>query len=360
LAVLITCVKMRSKIGTISLSIYFVFSFVTNAQSGGNNTYDFLNLTNSARVASLGGQQISIFDDDLNFTFHNPSLLNASMDNHLVLNYVDYFMDINYGYVSYARSRGDWGNWAAGIHYISYGKFREVDESNLKKGEFRADDYALNLIYSRTLKDSMFYVGVNVKPIFSDYESYRSVGLAFDAGITYVSSNHLFSAALVVKNTGFQIKRYYKDHPREPLPFEIQLGISQKLHYAPFRFSVLAQHLEKWDLRYKTLDDLEPTSSFTPENENKVDQFFDNFMRHFILGVEFLPSDNFNIRLGYNYKRRQELKIDDKLGMVGFSWGFGLRIKKFHVSYGRATYHLAGASNHFSVSTNLSEFYKNF
>ncbi len=351
----------RRRTGFIVFLGIVVFLSNTSAQSGGNNTYDFLNLTNSARVASLGGQQISIFDNDLNFTFHNPSLLNESMHNHLVLNYVDYFMDINYGYVSYARSRGDWGNWAAGIHYISYGKFRSVDEYNIQRGEFRADDYALNLIYSRTIIDSLLFAGVNVKPIFSDYESYRSVGLAVDMGITYQNSDKLFSAALVIKNAGFQIKRYYKKHPREPLPFEIQLGISQKLRYAPLRFSVLAQHLESWDLRYETLEELEPSSSFsTTENENKVDQFFDNFMRHIILGVEFLPSDNFNIRLGYNYKRRQELKIKDKVGMVGFSWGFGLRIKKFHISYGRATYHVAGASNHFSISTNLSELYKNF
>ena len=353
---------MRSIKYFITIACCILQLFSARSQSGGDNTYDFLNLTNSARVASLGGQQISIYDNDLNFTFHNPSLLNASMNSHLVLNYVNYFMDINYGYVSYARSRGTWGNVAAGIHYISYGKFREVSEYNVKAGEFRADDYALNLIYSRTILDSLFSVGVNMKPIFSDYERYRSVGLAFDAGITYYNNEKLFSAALVVKNAGFQIKRYYKGHPREPLPFEIQLGITQKLKHAPFRFSVLAQHLETWDLRYKTEEELEESSSTTfgeSDEENKVDAFFDNVMRHIIFGIEFLPSDNFNIRLGYNYKRRQELKIEDKLGMVGFSWGFGLRVNKFHISYGRATYHVAGASNHFSISTNLSQLRKN-
>ncbi len=81
-------------------------------------------------------------------------------------------------------------------------------------------------------------------------------------------------------------------------------------------------------------------------------------MRHLIFGVEFIPFENFYLRAGYNYQRRQELKISSRVAMVGFSYGFGIKISKFHLSYGRATYHLAGASNHFSISTNFSSFYK--
>jgi hypothetical protein len=74
--------------------------------------------------------------------------------------------------------------------------------------------------------------------------------------------------------------------------------------------------------------------------------------------MEFLPGENFYVNVGYNYQRRQELKVLVRVGMVGFSWGFGMKINKYRFSYGRATYHLAGASNHFSLSVNLSEFYK--
>jgi len=63
------------------------------------------------------------------------------------------------------------------------------------------------------------------------------------------------------------------------------------------------------------------------------------------------------VDLGYNYKRRQEMKMNSWPGMVGFSFGFGFRIKKFHMAYGRSSYHLAGGSNHFSLTTNLSQFY---
>ena len=75
-----------------------------------------------------------------------------------------------------------------------------------------------------------------------------------------------------------------------------------------------------------------------------------------IFNAEFLITDNFNVRFGYNYLRRTELKIDEKLGTVGISWGFGMRISKFHLSYGRSAYHQAGATNTLSVSTRLSDF----
>ena len=108
------------KIYFISLVLLLGFNSVL-AQVGGRYTYDFLNLTNSARVASLGGEVISIPDNDLNLTFHNPSLLSPEMDQMMVINYVNYLSDIQYGYFSYSRNYSKIGSFAAGIHYINYG-----------------------------------------------------------------------------------------------------------------------------------------------------------------------------------------------------------------------------------------------
>ena len=143
------------------------------------------------------------------------------------------------------------------------------------------------------------------------------------------------------------------------MPFKIQAGISQKLQYAPFRLFVTVHNLHKFDLSYEKEEDGTTSSVFddSSNEKSKLEKTADNVMRHVNLGVEFIPLDNFYLRLGYNYRRRQEMKIDDRVAMVGFSWGFGIKIKRFQLSYGRATYHLSGASNHFSISTNLHEFY---
>lgn len=340
--------------------LVILISFATlpaMAQLGGESTYAFLNLTNSARVASLGGKQVSLNDDDLNLAFHNPSLLSQNTSNHFVLNYVNYFAGVAYGYASYSQSVKQ-NNLAVGIHYIDYGSFLETDATGIIYGSFYASDYAVNLIWSRDL-DSTFRVGVNLKPIYSKYERYSSYGFATDIGITYHNDDALFSAGLVIKNLGMQLKSYTAN-TREPLPFEIQLGVTQKLRYAPFRFSFALQHLQKFDYTYTIEEDEDDFSSFgqSADEKSKVGEFADKALRHVIVGVEFMPLKSFHLRFGYNYQRRQEMLIDTKVGMVGFSWGFGLKISKFHLSYGRATYHLAGASNHFSISTNLSQFYR--
>ena len=332
-----------------------------NSQPGGK-AFQFLEITNSARVAALGGKAVAAGDDDLNLPFHNPSLLTSSMHNNLVLNYVDYFAGINYGYASYSRSYENIGNFAIGIHYLNYGKFIGADEIGTITSEFRAADYALNLIYSRQL-DSLFTIGINLKPIYSNLESYNSVAFALDASITYHNQEKLLIASLVIKNIGTQITTYYPNGEREPLPFEILMGLSLKLKHAPFRFYIVAEHLETFDLTYKTekdkKDEIDPFSG-KEIKEDKLNIFLDKFMRHIILGTELNITDNFVLRFGYNYRRQQEMKIDTKIGTVGFSWGVGIKIYKFHLSYARPNFHLAGASNHFSISMNLSEFYKKF
>ncbi|MGM0475525.1 MAG: type IX secretion system protein PorQ, partial [Bacteroidota bacterium] len=219
------------------------------AQKGGETTYSFLGLTNSARISALGGEVVSIRDDDINLVFHNPALLHSGMHNHLSLNYVNYFAGVNYGYASYGYSREGIGNFAAGMHYVDYGTFDRTDELGDIQGTFRASEYAMNLFYSRPVIDTFLTAGVNLKPIFSSFEQYNSFGIALDAGIVYHSPGTHTSIGLVAKNLGFQIVSY--TGKREKLPFEVQAGITQGLEHAPFRFSVTLQHLERWDLTYE-------------------------------------------------------------------------------------------------------------
>jgi hypothetical protein len=326
------------------------------AQKGGESTYSFLGLTNSARVAALGGETVSLQDGDINMVFHNPALLATEMHNHLSLNYVNYFAGVNYGYASYGFARKGIGNFAAGMHYINYGTFDGTDELGEFQGTFRASEYALNLVYSRSIIDTFLTAGINLKPIFSSFENYSSLGIALDAGIVYHHPVTHTSIALVARNLGTQITTY--TGTREKLPFEIQAGITQGLEHAPFRFSITYQHLERWNLTYRDPGN-DQTGAFNEEiRRSGFDIFGDRLMRHLVFGTELLLGENFHFDLGYNYKRRQEMKTVARPGMVGFSWGFGLRVSKFHIAFGRASYHLAGGTSHFSLTTNLSDFYR--
>lgn len=327
---------------------------------GGKGVYQFLYLVNTPRVSALAGSNISLPVDDPALAYYNPALLSDSMNKHFTLNYVNYFGDINYGYTGYAMKLREKEVISLGIHHINYGKFKKADEAGVISGTFYASEYALNLIYSRKI-DSMFRWGVNLKPVLSVFEHYRSYGCVADAGIYYMNHARQLYGGIVIKNFGTQIKPYTEKN-YEPIDYDIQFGITKKLKHAPLRLSVTLQHLENWKLWYENpnspsnqnavLDDEEPRerSSFAKKS--------DEFMRHVIIGTEIILSKNFYIGLGYNYKLRREMAVETRPFMVGTSWGFGFRISKFHFSYARASYHLAGASNLFSLSTNLNEFYK--
>jgi hypothetical protein len=168
--------------------------------------------------------------------------------------------------------------------------------------------------------------------------------VACDIGAAYHSRNNLFSAGLILKNIGIEITTYAGEQ-REKLPFEIQAGFSQKLAHAPFRFSLTLRHIEKFDLTYKYEYDLAGTSG----TDDKSSDFAENRLRHMIVGAEVLPHKNFYFSAGYNYQRRRELQVESKVSSVGFSWGFGINTSLLSLGFGRATFHLAGASNHVTL-----------
>lgn len=328
-----------------------LISVSTQAQVGGESTYQFLSLTNSARIAALGGTQVALLDStDLNLPYNNPALLHQAMSNRVLANYVNYFTDINYGYVSYAKSIDSIGNFAAGMHYINYGDFIEANEiGELSGGYFKAAEYALNLIYSNVYKRLNY--GVNLKPVLSVFESYQSFGIAADVGISYTTKNKRTNFALVAQNFGTQITTYYNEGTREPLPFNLQAGFSKRLQYAPVILSLTMQHLTNWDLANTQPDLKEGEIAIFERDES----FSKQIMRHLVAGVEILPSENFIIRAGYNYQRRQELKFEERLSTVGMSLGFGVKIKRFRFDFATSRFHLAGSSNLFSLTINLNE-----
>ncbi|PKP36328.1 MAG: hypothetical protein CVT98_08235 [Bacteroidetes bacterium HGW-Bacteroidetes-15] len=340
------------------LLICFAFAFVSStfAQVGGQGVYSFLNLTITPRSAALGSKVVALDESDPGVVLNNPSHLTSDLHNQLALSYVSYFADIKYGFVSYTKHYEGVGTFGIGLQHVGYGDFIEANSAGVITGSFNGYDMAFNLIYSRTF-DSLFTVGINLKPIYSHLEQYNSFGVAADIGITYISREHLFAAGLTARNIGTMLKPYTPE-TWERLPFELIAGVSQKLKHAPFRFVVTFQQMQTTSLHYQR-----PKQNITfygEEEEVSVSAFErigGEFVSHLILGVEFVPVKNFYIRGGYNFQRRNELKIEERASTVGFSWGLGTKINKFHINYSRATYHLVGASNHFSISTDLDDFF---
>lgn len=329
------------KVHKLLIILFLTISLPGFAQIGGQSTFEFLNLTNSARMGALGGNQIALNDPtDLNVSYNNPALLTEDMTGTILANYVNYMAGINYGYAAYAFDTEKLGPVSIGIHYINYGQFTKANAEGEKEGTFTAAEYALLASWAKQIQQ--FKVGITFKPLLSSLESYQSLGIAFDLGAAYTGENELSTFGLVIRNLGTQITTYYAGADRESLPLDIQLGYSQKLAHAPLRILATMQHLQRWKLVSET-DGTQSNGGFGKD-----------FLRHLVLGAELMPSENFHIRAGYNFQRREELLYSDKKSTVGFSWGFGFRIKRFRFDYGSARYHLSSSSNHFSIAFRLN------
>ncbi|MEL7118757.1 MAG: type IX secretion system protein PorQ [Bacteroidota bacterium] len=332
---------------------------LVNAQFGGFFNYKFISLPNSARVSALGGNLITVMDDDINLAYANPSLLNPQMHQQIGFSHSFHMADINHGYVAMGLHNEKLATtFYGGIHYMGYGELQLTNEFFQNLGTFKANEVALTVGAGRMV-DERVSLGANVKFINSRLEAYSSSALAADIAATYSDTASNFTAALVIKNAGFVLSSYTDlENSSEELPFEIQLGISKKLRYLPFRFSIIMTNLQRWDLRYDDPNQVDDPGFFGEGDTNNDSPFIDNLFRHFVFNGEFLigKRENFRMRVGYNNFLRQDLNVDEFASLAGFSFGFGIKVNRFRLDYGRMTYHIAGGTNHLSVSTNLQEF----
>jgi hypothetical protein len=327
-----------------------LFSVLTYAQVGGESTYQFLNLVSSPRQAALGGKVLTIVDYDVTQGLYNPATINVDMDNQLALNYTSYLGGISYGTAAYAytvdrRTQ----TFHAGITYINYGSFDGYDEDGNSTGTFTGNETALSFGYATQLGYSDFYLGANAKLITSKLEQYNSLGAAVDLGLLYINEDIDFHAALAVRNFGTQITTYAG--LKEKLPFEVDFGMSQSLENVPIRWHITLENLQEWPIARPN-----PARSTSDLSGNQTDEkigFLGQVMRHSIFGVEVFPEKGFNISLGYNFRRAEELRILEQRNFSGLSAGFSIKMNKMRFSYTHAKYTSAANANFFGLQIDL-------
>jgi hypothetical protein len=321
------------------------------SQIGGRSTYQFLNLVNSPRQAALGGKTVTNYDYDPTQGLFNPASINWEMDNQLSLNYVNYLGDVNYGTVAYAYQ---WDRRRtqvihAGVTYINYGTFDGYDELGNPTDSFSGGEVAVSIGHARNIAFTDFHIGGNIKFISSTLEQYSSFGVAVDLGVFYRYEPWDLHITLVGRNIGSQITPYEETY--EKLPFELIFGISQTLENVPIRWHFTLDNLQRWDIAFANpnRDETDLEGNTQSENINFIDEVF----RHMIVGIELFPESSFNIRLGYNFRRGEELRIVEQRAFAGVSGGFSVKLNKVRLSYTYAKYSRAAASSLFGLNINL-------
>jgi hypothetical protein len=347
---------MRLLLTFVSFAI--TSTITTYGQIGGNSIYSFLNLHSNAKINALGGYAISIYDSDANLALQNPALLRTSMHNQATMNYMRFVSDITSGYVSYAYALDSVNTFSAGIQYMDYGKFTHTNENAEVIGNFTASDQNIHLSYSRKLTDK-FNIGASLKFINSSLSVYNSLGLAVDIGANYYDPTNLVSVSGVISNVGTQLTTY-SDNNRESLPTNMMLGFSKKFLHNPLRISVVAHHLNKPGKLLYDNPSRPGQNRDLSSGEIILDKItvLDKVAAHINVSTEILLGKFMYVGFGYNHLRRYEMKLANTSGVAGFSWGFGLKFKKFQLAYGSASYHAAYSTNSFSFALFINELSK--
>ena len=339
--------KLKIPRPTYLLPIVALCSTPAFSQTG-RSLYEFLDIPTSARVYGLGGTNISVIDADVTLADQNPALIGPEIENQLAVNYMHYMGSGNFAGIRYGKGAGERGAWAAGIRYLNYGSFDAYEPDGSMSGSFNAQDIVFEGTYSHDFTDRL-RGGINVKMVYSNYESYNAFAMATDLGINYYDDEKDLSLSAVLRNMGGQLKRFDERYDR--VPFDIQLGYMQGLGSSPFSLAITATNLTKWDLPYYS----HPKNDSGEESELKS-SFFSNLFRHLIFGLQYQPNDRFYIDLAYNYKTRTDMSTYQRNFLSGFSAGLGLKVRGFSFGAAYAMPHKGGSSVMLNIACNFGDF----
>lgn len=289
--------------------------------------YNFLRLPVSAHAAALGGDNVSIIEDDEALIFSNPALLSSVSDKTINFNYMNYMSEVNMLSAAFNKTVKERASWAGSAQYIDYGSMKETDADNVQTGEFKAKDIALAGYFSYMLTDHLAG-GIAMKFVTSYIGDYNSIGMGVDLGVNYYDDARGWSVSAVVKNLGGQLKAYTDNYER--MPIDVQIGASKRFETFPMRLSASLVDLNHWDYR---------------------------FANHIVVGAEFIIAPSIWIGGGYSFRRAHEMKIASTDGEsshgAGLSFGGGLNLDRFKVNLAYGRYHVSSSSLTINVAYSL-------
>ena len=298
-------------------ALFSALAMMIHAQDS-QTVFNFLRLPVSAHAAALGGDNITLADDDAAMVFHNPALLYNVSDRTLGLNMMTYMQGSFTGSASYSQTVGERGSWGVQGRFISYGEMKETTYDNQQTGTFSARDIALGGTFAYGLTDRISG-GITAKMVASYIGRYNSMAAAVDLGLNYYDPDTEWSFGAVARNLGGQLTAYDDDFERMPL--DLQLGVSKRLIGSPLRFTASLVRLNDWQY---------------------------GLGKHLVIGADLLLSEQFYLAAGYNAMRASEMKItageEESSHGAGLSLGAGMMLERLqlHIAYGK--YHVSSTS----------------
>lgn len=334
--------------------LFYLSSTTATAQPlGGQRVFAFLDLPTHARVAALGGQITTATRPDGAYHLNNPALADSLPRNQFNVSLMPYLAAAKYYTLQYGLPVRSNGKWAAGLQYLSYGQLTLTDPQGNPLGTFSANDYALSLTHART--EGNFTLGATIKAVGSAIETYSAFGVLADVGGVFRHPKRELTFGLVAKNVGYLVKNYGPADAQ--LPFDLQAGVTVKPRNAPFRLTLTAHHLQRFDITYAD-PNLNVRYDLSGNPIPPAVGTVEKLARHLNVGVELLFSRYVHVLVGYNHQRRQEGRLTTGGGGAGFSFGLAVQARGFGLTYGRFTSVTTAGTSQLSLRMDLDRLLK--
>ena len=306
---------MRKFILAMVLTLNATLALAQDSQTA----YNFLRLPVGAHATALGGDNITLIEDDPTLMFNNPALLSSVSDKTIGLNFMTYMQGSKTASASFSRVAGVKASWGVTAQYVDYGSMKETDMFNTEKGEFSAKDIAVSGVFSYELAERIVG-GISAKFITSYIGEYNSIAVGVDLGVNYYHPDKELSLSVAARNLGGQLSAYHEDFER--MPIDVQIGATKRLKGSPLRFS--ASLVDMTHLNYK-------------------------FINHLVVGADLLLGQNIWVGGGYNFRRAKEMTLnsgDDNESShgAGLSLGAGINLERFKLNLAYAKYHVSSSS----------------
>lgn len=300
------------------------------------SAFNTLRLPASSHAAALGGQNVTLIEDEPTAGWYNPALYANVSDLSAGLDFMTYAAGSTWMGAHFVKAFGERHTMAVGAQYMNYGKMDETDEAGNTLGQFSAKDIVIGAGYSYLLSDR-WTGGANLKMMVSNLADYTALAAAVDVGVNYYDDENDLSVSASLQNIGTQLKAYH-DGQRTHLPFTLALGFSKGMAHLPVRFHVTMTDVTRWKSSYYVL----------PENKDKDKSdkvgFGKKALNHFVLGLDILPTEYLYLSVGYNFRRAYELNASGSSHLAGLSAGAGVNVKHFKFGVSYAKYHQASNS----------------
>lgn len=305
---------LRILVSFTFLIINYEFSIASDV---GVTGAQFLKIGTGARPMGMGGAFGAIADDGY-AAYWNPAGFAQLESSYLSTTYLDYFEDVDFGYLGYAMPYRTWGVIGLGISYLTLGDIEaRTGDTEQPTGTFGADDICVTFSYARKEMFSASLpgldLGANLKLIKQKIDDETAQTAAVDLGALYRTQIEPLTIAVNIQNIG-QGQKFIKE--RDPLPLNVKVGGA-----------------------YRFLDDTLITAV-------EIDQYIIDQKMYAGLGCEYWLMNLVALRTGY----RHGYHTDSLGSVVGLTGGLSLRAFNFQLDYAFVPFGELGDTHRFSLS----------